>query len=36
MPWAERLPDATNQFRLETSPFYAYRVSPTTSPRAKK
>ena len=26
-PWAERLPDTTNQFRLDNSPFYAYRVS---------
>ena len=26
-PWAERLPDATNQFRLDNSPFYACRVS---------
>jgi hypothetical protein len=26
-PWAERVPDATNQFRLDNAPFYAYRVS---------
>jgi hypothetical protein len=26
-PWAERQPDAANRFRLDNSPFYAYRVS---------
>ena len=25
--WAKRFPDTTNQFRLDNSPFYAYRVS---------